>query len=296
MSIRLRWIASGSASCFHAVRRLSEGHAATLPEVGAALAAPTAELQAFLTVQRLPSPLFFGHLVPTAIGVESNRELATAVLGKTAGRERAAALAESLAGILTACEQAYFRNFPKLVDELELRSRPLRELWEGHGPGVLTTLGRATDRRLLVEEATVAVVLPYSGGGGGSHAAYNSVTIEAVLANPHGQLPETIRLAWLLAALNVDLPDVAEQFGPGRAETVLRLALVPAVLDAAAELELVRTDDKLLATALEVWEAPQPAGDRTGEIVCAWWNLKQSNGTKWPIAVAALEQLLYDAR
>jgi hypothetical protein len=295
MALQLRWIASGSASCFHAVRQTAQGRTPTQPEVAAALGAPTAHLLLFLEARSLSPGRFFDVLIPAAIKVESNRELATQVLQKTLGREAATSHAERLAGLLTACEQAYFRLFPKLADELELRSRPLRELWEGFGPGLLLSIGRLTDPRLLVEEATAAPVLPFSGGGGCSHAAYNSATIEAVLANPIAQLPETVRLAWLLAGLNVDLPDVAEQFGPGRAATVLQLALVPAVLDAAADLEAIRPSETLLAEAVAVWDAPQPAGGRTAEIVRTWWTTRQERGTKWPVAVAALEQMLFDA-
>lgn len=293
MTTRLRWIASGSASCFHAVRRLLEGRAPVQVETVAALGESAVELHRFLTAHGLPQAELLRQLVPAAIREESNRELATIALAKTLSGDWAHSQIESLSGLITDCEQAYFRAFPKLMDELELRSRPLREMWDAHGPGVLAGVGRLTDRRLLVDDATAAVVLPYSGGGGAAYAAHNSVTIEAVLANPIAALPETIRMAWLLACLNVDLPDVAEQFGPGRAVTVLPLALAPAVLEAAADLEVVRPTDALLATALTAWEAPQPAGARTAEIVRTWWTTRQERGTKWNVAVAALEQMLF---
>lgn len=294
MTMQLRWLASGSTSCFHAVRRLLEGHVPVQRETAAAVGESAVELHRFLIAHGMPQADLIRQLVPVSIREESNRELATIALAKTLSGDWAHSQLELLSGLITDCEQAYFRAFPKLMDELELRSRPLRELWDTHGPGVLAGVGRLTERRLLVEEATVAVVLPYSGGGGAAYAAHNSVTIEAVLANPIAALPETIRLAWLLASLNVDLPDVAEQFGPGRAETVLPLALVPAVLEAAADLEVVRPTDTLLATALTAWEAPLPAGERTAELVRTWWTTRQERGTKWPVAVAALEQMLFE--
>lgn len=294
MALELRWIASGSASCFHAVRRIMEGHRPVQVETALALGESAVEMHRFLIAHGVPQAELLRQLVPTSIRVESNRELATIALAKTLSRDWAHSQIELLSGLLTDCEQAYFRAFPKLLDELELRSKPLRELWEGYGPGLLATIGRLTDRRLLVDAATAAVVLPFSGGGGSAYAAHNSVTIEAVLANPIATLPETVRLAWLLSGLNVDLPDMAEQFGPGRAATVLPLALIPATLAAAAELELVRFDDKLLSTAFTAWEPPQPAGERTLEIVRTWWTTRQQRGTSWPVAVAALEQLLVE--
>ena len=50
------------------------------------------------------------------------------------------------------------------------------------------------------------LVQPVLGGAGAAHWLYNSVHIEAVLANPVAELPEVVRLGWLLAQLNFDLP------------------------------------------------------------------------------------------
>jgi len=294
MALRLNWVASAGASCFYAVARTAAGRVSVLPDVTSALAAATENLNAFLTSQGIAAAAFFDHLVPLAVANEANRELARLALTKTAGRDRAALLAEQTAGLLTDCEQAYFRACPGLLDELELRHRPLRELWEARGPGLLTTVGRLTDRRLVVDEATVAVVQPLGGGGGGSHAAYNLATIEAMLTNPLEQLPETVRLAWLLSVLNADLPEFVELLGPGRGPTVVTLAMLPAVLESAVEVELVRPDDGLLATAAAAWQAPLPDGDRSLEIVRKWWTFTRLAGAPWNVALTALDSLLYE--
>jgi hypothetical protein len=205
-------------------------------------------------------------------------------------------LSDLTAGLLTACEQAYFQAFPSLLDELDLRSRPLRELWEACGPGMLFSVGKRTDRRLLADEATVVLVQPFAGGGGTSHAPYNLVTIEAVLTNSLPQLPETVRLAWLLSTLNADLPEFVELLKPGTASTVMQLAMLPAVLEAAADVEAVRPADGLLATAAEAWQVPRPAGAQTLEIVEKWWSFSRQAQAPWNVSLTALEHLLLERR
>lgn len=293
MAIRLNWVASASASCFYAVARSATGESSPPAQVAAALGDAADELRRFLQAYNIPATPFFAHLVPTAVTVAGNRELAQAVLTKTVGRDRARPLVEPTAGLFTSCEQAYVRSFPRLLDELELRHRPLRELWEARGPGLQTIVGRLTDRRTVVDEATVAVVQPQAGGGGAAYAPYNTVAVEAVLTNSIERLPETVRLAWLLSTLNADLPEFVELLGAGRAATVVSLAMLPAVLDAAAEVELVRPDDTLLATAAEAWCVPLPDGLQSLDVVGRWWKFTRSAAAPWNVALTALEALLY---
>src|SRR5262249_28738008 len=155
MSIRLNWLASASASCFYAAGRLAAAKTPVTPQIADALNGATTELVRFLVDRKVAVGLFFEHLIPAAASIAGNRDLARMALVQTAGRDRAETLLELTAGLLTSCEQAYFQAFPDLVAELELRSRPLRELWEAGGPGMLVGAAKRTDRRLLVEEATI---------------------------------------------------------------------------------------------------------------------------------------------
>ena len=70
------------------------------------------------------------------------------------------------------------------------------------------------------------------------------MVIEAVLANPRFELPEVVRLGWLLAMLNFDLARYRDPLSD--AERVLPLAMIPPVLAAAAEVELTRFDPATL--------------------------------------------------
>ena len=88
--------------------------------------------------------------------------------------------------------------------------------------------------------ADVLVVQPMLGGGGGTHAMYNAVSIEVVLANPLDDLPEVVRLAWLLSALNLDLPRYSDLVPFERLAVIGRLAMIPLVVEAARQVELVQ--------------------------------------------------------
>jgi hypothetical protein len=296
MAIALSWLVSGSAACFYDVALLAAGRTPVLAGVAAALTTPTDALRRFLIARNVGIEPFFDHLVPRAATTESNRPLADAVLTKLLGRSRGEPHAAELAGLLGDCERAYFAAFPRLVDELALRTGPLRELWEAHGPGLLAGVVRRTDRRLAVEAATVVAVQPFGGAGGRSYPPYNALTIEAVLTNPLAQLPETVRLAWLVASLNGDLPDFVESLAPGtrtdETQRLIQLAVLPAVLEAAADVEVVRPSTELLATAAAAWNAPLVEGPRTVELLAGWWEFTKTSGTPWPIALAGLQRLL----
>jgi hypothetical protein len=102
--------------------------------------------------------------------------------------------------------------------------------------------------------------------------AYNSVRLEAVLVNPVAELPEIVRLGWLLSQLNSDLPVFQGELTRAQVERAARLALVPVALAAAAEVELAACDPATLARALDVWGLSDvrpplqaPAEGRSGE-------------------------------
>ena len=90
--------------------------------------------------------------------------------------------------------------YSQLAEELRLRQEPLRQLWEAHGPGLLLAMIRAAKLE-LPEQVTVTTVLPLHGGGGEAIREYQNVVFENVLANPVAEVPETLRLAWLIGQL-----------------------------------------------------------------------------------------------
>jgi hypothetical protein len=155
-----------------------------------------------------------------------------------------------------------------------------------------------TELGLVVEQADVILVHPALGGGGYAHLPYNSVRIEAVLANPHAELPEVVRLAWLVSQLSLDLPKYSEKIDPTRLAHVAALAVMPPVLSAAEQVELARYDDATLRLALSSWAMPgvgaSPEADT--EVVVGtldtWWRTFTESPAPFPVALVALDQML----
>jgi hypothetical protein len=157
---------------------------------------------------------------------------------------------------------------------------------------------RLTEADLLVDEASVVLVYPALGGGGTAHPANNSLRFEAVLANPLEQLPETVRLGWLVSQLNLDLPKFSERIPRDRLRAIIALAMLPPALASASEVELARNDAATLSLALKSWCDAWPASFVVGpeidlaDTLSRWWETYQTSRPPFAIALAALDEML----
>lgn len=289
MAIEPRFIVSTSASSLHAAAAMLGGATLVDSKVSEALAGEVEGLAGDLAVVGLATGLFFEHAVPLAVRFDAPRAWAEVLVTKTLGpRQGDDAIAGRLARRLVTLEAAFQRANPQALEELELRSEPLREQWAARGPGLMTTLARLTADEAIVAEADVILVQPALGGGGAAHPKYNSVSIEAVLVNPMSELPEVVRLGWLLAQLNLDLPKYEEVLPRDRLLEVGPLAMVPPVLAASQEVELARLDEPTLVAALAAWNTPAAEPAKLIE----WWETCQSTSVSWAVAIAALDRML----
>lgn len=287
--MQVRWIASTRASWAHAASAIAVGRSLAVAEVQEKLALPVANLRQWLGEQGVPAA-FWDHLPALAAGIPRNDELANVALTKTVGRDRAGGLSNWLAALLREIELPWMQLFPELTEQLALRSQPLVEQWEARG-GVMRLIGNLTDPELISEQGDVVLVQPVLGGGGAAQLAYNSVRIEAVLANPAAELPEVARLAWLLAQIQTDLPRYRELLErPLEGDRVAALAMLPATLSAAADVELLRNDPATLRMALAKW----PARDESAlaETLAVWWETYQASRPPFGVALRALEEML----
>jgi len=285
MTAEAQWIASAGASALywtkcrfaHPDRELSSS-----PKVAVAADA----LASQLALENLDEQAFFAHALPLCVRLEPPRQLVEVVLTKLHGSGRTTG-SEVLAREIAALYRAFLRHAPGLVDELELRTGPIRDQWEARGPGLLAMLRRLTEPEVAPERAEIVLVRPVTGGGGEAFPPYNSVLLEAVLTNSVSELPEVVRLAWLWSQLSFDLPKYFETLGHTRITSVGKLALVPAVLAAASEVELARCDAETISAALDTWGvAASP------ELLLDWWTTYQESRTPWIVALAGLERLL----
>ncbi len=239
---------------------------------------------------------FWSLLVGHSAMIDSNTELAQAVVRKAAIRVADKTAISQLAGFISDIEAAYNQLFPKFHEQLPLRARPLQEHWLGFGPGLLAHLGRLTQKDLLVSEARVVLLQPILGGAGVAHLDQNLVRIEAVLTNPLVELPEVVRLAWLLSQLHLDLPFHSETIGANLLARLAPLAMLPPILAAAEVMELSKCDDSVAELAIEQWHIPVPRdkGIHTEivPVMMDWWETYLQTRPDWQTAMQAFAKML----
>ncbi len=292
MPTSVAWILAARASGLWAVDRIL----ADVPladERLDALVEPARLLSQTLADRGISAGSFLCHAIPLSSDATSERELATTALVRLVGRQQAQESSTAVAAAIAAIHRAFEVAVPEALVELELRGGPLFELWEARGQGLLSELARITSPELLPESAQVLVVLPAVGGGGAAFLQFNRALIEGVLANPQAELPEVLRLGWLLSTLNLDLPRYSESIARPRLAEIAPLAMLPPALAAARVVELVADPEALIRPALEAW-CPQ-ARQRSAEVATClsdWWDTCQESSTPWHVALPALDQML----
>lgn len=291
--MKLVWKTSPSATCLHTAACFAEGLPIADESVAAEMGGPIEQFLAELELCDWPSLEVLPTLTALASEIGNNRQLAQQTATRLWGRESTSEDRISrVAGAASDLEAALQRFLPNAEEELAVRVRPLREQWESRGPGLMRQIARLSDERLVAPTAEVVLVTPIVGGHGRAHLFCNRVTFEAVLVNPNPQLPETLRLAWLLAQLNQDLPALSEHLPRTRLSEVAALATLPLVLAAAEMVELAQLDAGTLQAALECWHfSPELPGDVDSRLL-DWWRTYAARDTRWAVALKALDALL----
>lgn len=289
----IQWKASFSASCLHAAACQADG----LPIVDSGFAELVAEpaevLQSTLRECSLEPVPTLRVLASWAAHYENNRELVQVALTKLHGpgavKEQHLSLLAAAIGNL---ETRVLAARPEIVEELSLRGRPLQEQWNARGPGLMKQVQRLTEETFVAPAAEVVLVQPLLGGAGFADMNGNRVVFESVLTNPQDSLPEALRLGWLLAQLNADVPIYAEAVSPGMLPRIAALATVPTVLCAAETVEWATCDQATIELALGCWQVNTESPHQTAAQLFKWWQAYHDGPTPWPVAWRALESLL----
>jgi hypothetical protein len=292
--LSLRWIASPLASALYSCDALRRRLSYVDARLAEALREPAGRLVRAIATSDLPVERLWSNLLPTAATHEHDtaRHLVELAVLKVAARHQIHANLDAFADRLTAFERAMLAAQPNMVEELELRARPLREQWDARGPGLLTVVGRLTEPELIVSQGCVGLVFPVLGGGGASYPGFSAIIWEAVLSNPVPELPEVVRVGWLLAQLNLELPRYQGDLQRERAIELGRWAMLPAVLAAAEELELARFDEATMRLAVKSWRIPVPRSAAFVHDLVSWWQTYQSDRPPWNVAITALDMLI----
>jgi hypothetical protein len=291
-SMRIRWLVNPTASSLHAGAALAAGQQLTDPNLGAALAEPTRDLEGELAAAGVPPVEFWRIVGPLSTTFSDYRQLAKMTLYRTTGLAGGRELTERVGECIAAMDEALLEHNPNLSDELTLRSGPLRAQWEARGPGLLKHIFEATEARLMVAAADIVLVLPVLGGGGAAQLYNNSVRIEAVLADPHANLPEVVRLGWMLAQLHLDLPLLAPEVPAGQLPRFAALAMVPAALEAANALELTKLHPGSLAEVAFAWNLPSLAREEVRTALSQWWEAYVASRPPFNVALQTLAEVL----
>lgn len=292
MQIELQWQTSFRASCYHAVAMLLRGRELSDPRMGPALAEPALNLKRWLGGTHADAGLFFDHLLPLSLDPQSRRELATTVTNKVIGRQDSTFLADSLSDLLETLEIAYRQVVPRIEQESLPRHESLDSQWRVHGSGLMAGVARLTDEDFLVTRAQVISVHPIVGGAGQPFLFYNAVLVEIVATDAKTPLPEVLRLAWLLSALNLELPRYSENVGRARLRLIGPLAMIPIVLAAAEPLSLARCDRSTLRQAVASWGPWPSETDRIVDELEEWWDVYSQGSLSLSAALAALDRML----
>jgi hypothetical protein len=293
MPIALTWKTPFTTSCLHAADGWCRGLPVVDPQLSETIALPAGELVGEIEATGAPAGRVWRQLLALSGSSEVSRHIAETALAKSIGRvqhfeTKVSLLAAAISHLQTAVRTA----IPNLTEELALRERPLREQWEARGPGLVWNIANLTEPGLVPEQADVLLVRPAFGGSGAAHLAANAVRIEAVLANPHADLPEVVRLAWLLAQLDLDLPRHSDEIQADRLPHVARLAMIPPVLRAAEAVELVRYSPELIGRAIAAWHLVLPPGLDAGGVVSDWWETYSLDKTPFRVTLAALDAMV----
>ncbi|HUS39216.1 MAG: hypothetical protein WBF93_10985 [Pirellulales bacterium] len=292
MSIcNLQWTISPPSNCAYAAAALLRG-------IDPADSARSSELAGHVDLLRQTTgrdddwlDQLFTHLAPLYATPEGTRYVVDTALRKVTGNVDA-----NLVDVTTAAVQgllnAWEESFPTFENDAKLRGAVLEQHWAARGPGLLSSIERFTDDDLISPQVTVLLVEPLFGGGGSVYLPYNAVAIEAVLANPHDDLPEIVRLAWMIAQLHMDAPVHSETIHGNELPRLAALAALPPTLMAAEIVELVQFSPKMAQRAIEAWHIPVDDSQQAANTVVSWWKVYQRERPRWSVALAGLQGML----
>jgi len=296
--MHLTWTPNASASALHASQAICVyGDKLADGRVAESIGKYALQLGDWIeTAAPFDTARFWSLLIGHSATIASNMELAQLVVRKAAVRIDNKSAASRLSGFISDIEAAYNQLFPKFQEQLPLRARPIQEHWLGFGPGLLAHLGRLTQKDLLVPEAMVVLLQPILGGAGYVHIDQNLVRLEAVLTNPLVELPEVVRLAWLLSQLQLDLPIHSDSIGSNLLARIAPLAMLPPVLAAAEVMELGRCDEAVVELAIEHWHIPVPKDrdvhSEIAPVMMDWWETYLQTRPNWQMAMQAFAKML----
>lgn len=288
----LKWTSNAPGSILYAAGVVAQNQSVSDATIDELLIVPVSDINSQLGMADLDLGQFWNSLVASGFdGGDDVQRCEAALLDVQCSPLSADTLARNIAGKLTDIRLAFNERFPKLAEQLPLRGRPLQTSWEERGPGLLVQITQQTHAGLLPKRAAVQLVQPIRGGGGDIDPKRLNVWVEAMLTNADAAVPEVLRVAWLLARLGMAHGSGNRMVDPQHLPSIAAVALVPIVLRAGQELDLVAPGPLPIERALELWQhAPNPS---TTAVLSDWWQQWTTAPMPFPVAIKALDRMLF---
>lgn len=291
MAVKIQWKTSGYLSGLHAAAAYCGDQPLVDAQTAAAMVPWVETIRDRLGVADVNVTKFWHSMIAQGKRGKDQRGRVEIALGDAGcGSLAADSLATMIAGLLSDLQLAYAHAFPRLEQQLPLRAGPLREQWDARGPGFMAVVGKLTHRDLMPKRAEVTFVQPATGGGGGASPEHRLVWFEAMLTNPHDDVPEVLRLGWLLAQIGLGHRSASKLVAPEHLPKLSALALLPIVIDAGQEVEMIGHVD--VARLIDVWNLRRTASELSPGRLQQWWSQLRSSNTPFPVGFKALQTML----
>lgn len=288
----LKWTCSPTGSVGYAAARVALNQRVVDPELDGRLSRSASEINHVLAADELDAARFWRSIVAQGFDELSDAERCEAALRACGGSPLTIeSTSRSIAGRLTDIRLSFQEKYPKLAEQLPLRARPLQAMWDERGRGLMRQLAAQTHASLIPQSVVAMLVQPVGGGGGDADPQSGRFWIEAMLTDAAPEVPEVLRVAWLVARVGVASPAANRMIDPEHLPSVAATALVPMVLSAGRELDLLRGDELPIDRAFALWDPN--ASEATVETLQRWWQQMQSGETPFPVGIKALDRMLY---
>ena len=290
----IRWSASTKLSEIHAARTVAMGRTLTDRKMEQALALPATEINQRLLSASVDVNAFWQRLFDeTALDGENAQACEIALVAAGCSELQSEQTSQAIRNRLGECRIAFHRLYPKLAQQLALRSRPLCQRWEMIGPGMLAGVtkriwGGVAPHDWWPPRVEGLLVQPIRGGDGGYDPHATQFWMEAMLTDADPTVPEVLRVAWLVTRLVTEI-HTREKSSAESVSLPWGIGSVPFVLSTAVELDLIAESSLPIARAVEIWHLGDAGVGRTTE---AWWDQWHESKTPLPVALADLRQRL----
>ena len=287
----LKWVASLTSTAIYAAEAVSRGLPLLPSQLDHRFLDAARDLRQWIVSTGRPPASIWNQLGGLSADIEDPHELASGAISKSAmASDRAAVTA--LGEFLHRLKDTIRMAFPDLVEELIVRAKPIREQWESRGPGLLEELNLQTGLTIAPQSAEVLLVAPILGGGGHTLFKYDRVFLEAVSDHVNPDIPETVRLAWLIAQLGAIHAELGDSIPEGRFPLVIQLALLPPVLIAAESVGWMTFSPQQIRDVLATWHIPTLPDRPIHEWLVHWWENHRQASQDWNTSLRSLDQWL----